>query len=259
MIVDNGSTDATQAIAERLVATNPRIDYIRHDQHVPVNASYSRAFAEANGKYTKLVGVDDLLYPRCLELMVGLAEEHQLGIVGSKRQHGDVVDLDGLPETIANGREVLRQSLLGRLHIMGSPSSLLFRTELIERRQPFFDPTFARHADTEAAYWTLTHSDFGHVKTVLTYTNYAGESVYSDRLLSYYPEHLRMIARYGPRVFNFRRYREHFRNECVGYGLLLVRAQKTPEFVDFHRQALDLLAGESRRAARAAKLLRCLI
>jgi glycosyltransferase involved in cell wall biosynthesis len=73
IISDNGSTDATGQIAQRYVAQDPRVRYIRH----PVNrgSSYNHNFVieQARGEFFKWVSDDDLYAPdllqRCIDAL----------------------------------------------------------------------------------------------------------------------------------------------------------------------------------------------
>src|SRR5262249_5460520 len=197
LIVDNCSTDATREIAERYAAADGRIRYERHDEYVDVIASHNRAFdaLDPRSVYCKIVSGDDWLYPECLERMVAVADGNpQVGLVSAYCLAGTFIDLVGLPysRSVVPGGEILSQSLLGGPYVTGTPTSVLIRSELIRARRPFYDPTL-RHADTEAAYWTFTQSDFALVHQVLTYTRIEpnGETPTSQLLSSYKPENLR--------------------------------------------------------------------
>jgi hypothetical protein len=154
-------------------------------------------------------------------LQVGLAETTGADVVGAYRQvDRNDVDLTGLDGDLTDSLSVLRRSLLGELHVIGSPIALLLRTSLIRKRNPFYDPSF-RHADTEAGYWALTQSDFAQVREVVIFERYAGESVQSSHKASFIPEHLRMFIRYGPQTFEHDGYRRQLRKALRGYWLFL--------------------------------------
>ena len=125
--------------------------------------------------YCKVLGADDWLFPECLAKMVEVAEGNPaVGVVGGYRLNGRQVDLDGYPywQPTQPGREVITADLRSSLPLLGTPSALLLRCELMRHRTPFYDPTF-RHADTEAAYWALSRSDYGLVHQVVTYNREA--------------------------------------------------------------------------------------
>jgi glycosyltransferase involved in cell wall biosynthesis len=256
-IVDNCSDDGTLEIAERYAAVDSRIRYERHNDYVGVIESHNRAFEtmDPRSTYCKVLGSDDWLYPECLERMVALADASpDVGVVSAYCLAGATVDLVGLPywKTTVTGIEILRQSLMGGPYVTGSPTSVLIRSGLVRARQPFYDSSF-RHADTEAAYWALTRSNFGLVHQVLTYTRLPGdgETSTSERLGSYAPENLRMLLRYGPDALDKTEYRGRLRHELDRYVKWHIKQTLKPSrrrdasFQAYHRNASELIAAEA--------------
>lgn len=256
VITDNASSDGGPDIVKSFAARDRRIRYVRFDEFADVITSYNRAFdaVGAHSAYTKVVGADDRLEPDCLTRMVELAEQHpNVGLVSAYRLDEDALDLVGVPRdlSVVDGRQILRQSLRGGPYVTGSATSVLVRSELVRQRRPFYDATF-RHADTEAAYWALTRSDFGFVHEVLTFTRRppAGETQTATRLGSYWPENIRMLIRYGPEVFTPREYRRRLRHELRAYMWLHVKRRMKPSgrrddrFHTFHSREIDLIRSE---------------
>ncbi|HZR91921.1 MAG TPA: glycosyltransferase family A protein [Gaiellaceae bacterium] len=276
VIVDNCSSDRTPEIARSYARRDERIRYLRHDEFVEVVASYNRAFrvaAASEGSFCKLLGADDWLYPECLERMVDLAERHpSVGLVTAYRVKNGKVDLADLPPGVdfAPGHEVLAASLLRRISVIGSPTSILLRSDLVRRRDPFYDESF-RHADTEAAYWVLTQSDFALVHRVVTFSRSSerSQSSISTGLNSHRAERVRMVLRYGPGCLSRRDYRRQLRRELAQYVYWHVKQRAKPSrrsdhaFQDFHRRAVELIRAEGsddadvrRATALVARLLR---
>jgi glycosyltransferase involved in cell wall biosynthesis len=274
LIVDNCSTDATREIAERYAAADGRISYERHDEYVDVIASHNRAFdaLDPRSVYCKVVSGDDWLYPECLERMVAVADSNpHVGLVSAYRLAGTFIDLVGLPysRSVVPGAEILRQSLLGGPYVTGTPTSVLIRSELIRVRRPFYDPTF-RHADTEAAYWTFTQSDFALIHQVLTYTRIEpnGETPISQQLSSYQPENLRMLIRYGSATLPEAEYHRQLRLELRRYvkwhlkQALKPSRRRDEKFRAYHRRAAGLIAAEANgdgAVHRAMRVVRTLV
>ncbi len=257
VIMDNCSDDRTREVAEQFAAADERIRYERQAEFVDMVANHNRAFRAISpeSRYCKVVQADDWLYSECLERMLDLAESSpNVGVVGAYRLAGDTVDLVGVPywKSVVPGTEILRQSLLGGPYVTGSPTSVLLRSELIREREPFYDPSF-RHADTEAAYWALTRSDFGVVHQVLTFSRQRpdGETPVSLRVNSYYPENLRMLIRYGPGVLSEAEYRRQLRVELRRYVWWQAKQTLRPsrlrdkEFQTYQRSAVDKIAAEA--------------
>jgi hypothetical protein len=149
-----------------------------------------------------MVHADDWLFPECLAQMVALAERHpSVGIVGAYRLVGKWVDSDGLPypSTVVPGREICRATLLGGPYVFGSPTSLMFRSEVIRGRDAFYDEANIA-ADTEACFEVLQDWDFGFVHQVLTYTRRHAEarSSFAERFNTYILGDLAFLKKYGP-------------------------------------------------------------
>jgi glycosyltransferase involved in cell wall biosynthesis len=204
VIVDNCSTDGSSEIAERYAKEDPRIR-VHHSEEFrgPIqNWNHALRQISPGSKYCKVVHADDVLFPECLERMVALADEHpSVGVVGAYRLAGDRVDLDVLPysTSVVSGHAICRHSLLGGRYVFGSPTSLLIRSSLIREREAFYNEAHL-HADTEACYEVLQHSDFGFVHQVLTYTRKHNASITSAvrRANTWLPDHTSMLVKYGP-------------------------------------------------------------
>lgn len=257
-VIDNRSDDATPEIVERFARDDSRVVLVRHEDFVDAAENHNRAFRaiDSDCAYVKVAQADDLLFPECLERMVGLAlAEPSVGVVGGYRLRQSTVELVGLPfpQSFATGRAILRQSLLGGPYVTGSPTSILLRADLVRRRDPFYDRGF-EHCDTDAAYWALTHSDFALVHGVMTYSRrQAGSRIsWSTRVGTFAPENIRMLLKYGTDVLTPREFRRRLRYELAGYVKFHAKQRLKPsrwrdtDFHRFHRRMARLLEQESR-------------
>ncbi len=184
-IVDNCSTDRSLEIARSYASADQRIRIVENERFLPqisnINRSLSLVSREA--KYVKIVFADDWIFPRCLEEMVAVAEAYpEVGIVSSYCLEETRVTGTGLayPSTVVSGREVGRRSLLDWLFVFGSPNNLLYRADVLWKRQPVFSET-SLHEDTEACYEILLEHDLGFVHQVLTFTRRSNESLTNAR------------------------------------------------------------------------------
>src|SRR5262249_24460413 len=126
--------------------------------------------APGYAKYCKVVSADDWITPDCIGKMVELAEAHpSVGIVGCYQRSGAAIKWQGLPDSVQvlAGRDAARLALLERIHFFGTPSSVLYRADLVRMREAFF-PHPRSHADTSAVYEVLEHSDLGFLHEVLS-------------------------------------------------------------------------------------------
>ncbi|RKZ05526.1 hypothetical protein DRQ32_12350 [bacterium] len=153
--------------------------------------------------WTKMIFADDWLFPNCLERMVEAGEARaSIGIVSSYRLDDRSVNCDGLPfpSRFVPGRDIARASLVDNLYVAGSPSTLLYRSDVVRARQPFY-PSGAWHEDTEIFLEILKEHDFGFVHEVLSFTRRENESL-TTALRQYDPEHrldkLIVTMKFGP-------------------------------------------------------------
>jgi len=73
VIADNGSTDGTAEIAQKVVAADSRFRYLPRGQNIGLVPNYNRLFAETGGEYFAWHDSDDLtdpdFYRACVELL----------------------------------------------------------------------------------------------------------------------------------------------------------------------------------------------
>src|SRR5205823_5414622 len=140
------------------------------------NIAFRQIYPES--KYCKMVHADDWLFPECIAQMVDVAEtDSTVGIVGAYGLNGSRVSWHGLPytSTVVPGAEICRRTLLENLYVFGTPTSLLFRSDLIGSREKFYNESNI-HADKEACFDLMQNANFGLVHQVLTFTRQHDEA-----------------------------------------------------------------------------------
>ena len=204
ILVDNCSTDQTVAIATAYPARDPRIRVHVCASFVQVIESYNRAFRQISphSKYCKVLAGDDWLYPECIEKMVRIAEEFSnVAIVGAYSCRGELVVWDGLlkDRRVGTGHEVCRAYLKGERYVFGTPTSLLYKSNIVRSRPAFFNESNL-HADSEVCLEVLENADFGFVNEVLTFLRVRDDSltVYAQKYNTYLPYGLYILTKYGP-------------------------------------------------------------
>lgn len=180
-IVNNCSTDRSLEIARDYAAKDPRIRVRDNKQFLDMIANHNVAIQQISpaSKYCKMVLGDDLIFPRCLQAMVAVGEAYpSVGIVSAYEQAGQQVRITGLPESqsLVTGREACRLFLLEKLLLFGSQNSVLYRADLVRRRNPFFVET-EMYADFEVCFALLRSSDLGFVHEILTFSRPRAGSV----------------------------------------------------------------------------------
>lgn len=231
VIVNNCSTDRTLEIAERYAKKESRIRICNNESMLDALPNHNHALRQisADSKYCKVLQADDWLFPECISRMVEVAEQHpSVRIVGSYRLDEDKVNLDGLPypSTVVSGRDVCRWHLLalGKLYVFGSPTSLLICSDLVRKRENFYNETHME-ADKEVCFDLLQECDFGFVHQVLTFTRRHNESrsSFARKLNTLKLGRIRILKRCGPIFLSGKEYSRTLKLELDYYHEFLAR------------------------------------
>jgi glycosyltransferase involved in cell wall biosynthesis len=278
IIYDNVSTDGSGRIADRLAAKDPRVRVVHATEFVDATANQNRALRaiDANCQYLKIVHADDWLYPECLERMVDIAEAHpSVGVVSAFRLVGTHVEHQSpvpYPSVVMPGHDMVRWEMLGpkgSQWATGSESSVLFRADLTQKVEQFYDPT-VWHCDTDTVYRVLMDSDFGFAQQILTCSRRltGGLTPFAYRVWSFISRDGRLLIRYGPRLLTPGAYRAEIRKWLFEYGRWLVKQYVKPsrwfhdEFFTFHHREVELMlqeVGSDRETRRVLELYRELL
>ena len=153
-IVNNCSTDRSLAIAESYAKKDRRIHVHTNGRFVSAIENHNGAFAlvPRDSRYCKVVSADDWIMPDCVGKMVNFADAHpNVGIVGCYQRSEDTVKWRGVdPATsVMSGREACRLGLVKSIHVFGTPTSVLYRADLLRIRTSFF-PHPRSYADCSA-------------------------------------------------------------------------------------------------------------
>src|SRR4029077_184371 len=202
------------------------------------------------------------LMPCALRKMVQFAMEHPtVGIVGSYQQSKDGIKWKGLAEdvTVVSGREACRMHLLNRVYVFGSPTSVLYRSDLIRRTASFF-PHFQPHADTSACFGCLRDCDFGFVHEVLSKERVHDAQISSRvrKLEAGTPELLDLVDQYGPFYLTEDELLKRREEAVAAYYVMLGRAalkMAGRAFWQFHKRKLDELGYPLNRRRLLAEVI----
>lgn len=147
IVVDDGSTDETAAIADWYAQRDPRIRVIRQSNH-GIAAARNVAIAHARGRFFALLDSDDLWFPRYLEEQVAILQRHPDVAVLSANAISLGGGLDGQPLLGGSRRGALRKVSLATLVRAEDSLSILavFRREVVDAIGPF-DVTLRRSED----------------------------------------------------------------------------------------------------------------
>jgi glycosyltransferase involved in cell wall biosynthesis len=251
VLVDNCSTDRSTEIAQQYARDYPaKIRVVRTESFLSQvqNYNFTLTCISPSSKYCKMVQADDWLFAECISRMVEMAETHpSVGVVAAYRLERNEVSLSGLPYSskAVSGRDACRLYLLNETYLFGSPTSVLFRAQIIRSRVPFFEERYAPFEDGHVCFDLLGVWDFGFVHQVLTYSRWDNHGIMS-RVLEFGPGpflHLSMLVAHGRDFLTSKEYSRRLRQVERSYFLDLTMCAcalrpKPKEFWDFHRQGL---------------------
>jgi glycosyltransferase involved in cell wall biosynthesis len=130
LFVDDGSTDKSFAILERLQLADPRLRVIRFRRNFGQTAAFSAGFAHARGRLIVTSDGDLQNDPRDIPMLVKKLEEEQLDIVcGWRRNRKDAFVSRLVPSFFANG--LISWATGVKLHDYGC-SLKVFRAEVVK-------------------------------------------------------------------------------------------------------------------------------
>jgi glycosyltransferase involved in cell wall biosynthesis len=261
LIVNNASTDRSGEIIAEFAGKDRRIRVIETGKLLSQLENFNFALGQCSpgAKYVKMVQADDWIFAGCLTEMVALAEAYpNIGMVSSYRFREASVQGLGLHPTrsVASGHEICRKHLIDRVFMFGSPTTVLYRADIVRDRKPFFKEG-RLHADTEASYEIVLNSDFGFVHQLLSFSRMQEASI-SGAVKDFAPDEL-------DRLISVKLYAHLYltREECettttgavaeyydaLARGALLGAGS---EFWNYHRDGLGTI-GETIDQARVAK------
>ncbi|SRR6266446_3527033 len=141
IVVDDGSTDDTPAVA----ATLPAARYIRQD-HAGLSAARNSGWRASRGRYVSFLDADDRFLPQALQVGVTCAVMHPDAAFVS----GHYVDIDASGLRIPRRHQPCATSNhyeeLLRSNYIGMHATVLYRREALERLGGF-DPSLAAGED----------------------------------------------------------------------------------------------------------------
>lgn len=171
-VVDNASTDDSMHSLSGV--SDPRLNLVTFDEHVPMVESWSRALLQADRPFVKLLPADDRIHPSCLRIQSEVAVRTGAAVVSSRRR---VVTASGRSIGMTRGLEglsgegphdvtaVFNACVSSGTNVLGEPAACLLRTEDVHASLP----------------WTTNHPYAVDVDQYFTILNSTGGSAYVTR------------------------------------------------------------------------------
>src|SRR6185295_5011934 len=209
VVLDNCSTDGSYEIAKDFARKDARIRVERNSQVLSQPRNYNRALELilTQSTYCKMVQADDWIYRNCLrEMVTAAALDPEVAIVSAYqsagtekvRGHGFAAGGWNRTVTIRPGMETCRRYLLDRQYMFGTPTSVLYRSDIVRARNPFFFEN-SYHEDSEVCFEILRTYKFAFVHQVLSETRVDNDSL-STRVRGHEPDILHefiILHKYG--------------------------------------------------------------
>lgn len=229
IVVDDASTDDTDALLAELAARDPRVRSFRQPEPAGAPRARNRALDEARGRFVAFLDDDDRWLPAKLERQVAfLHSRPELVLAGC---HYRVDEGGGRPVDYRGPAEFTRDDLLWANYLRSASNAVVVPDRLPEPVR--FDPEFPAYQDWD---FYLQCSRFGPVAVV---PEVLGEYVVHDE-----PERLT----------------NQLAKRLEGHELLLGRHgdAMSPACLAYHRARMRILASTSRgeKMRLAPKLLR---
>lgn len=129
IIVDDCSTDKTLDIAYGFSRKYSNVKVYVNEKNLGDYPNRNKAAFYANGKYLKYLDSDDIMYPHCLEVMVGAMEKFQEAVIGISQNLAE--DIKPYP-ILLSPLEAYTEQYFTRNILLYGPTGSIFR------REPFF-------------------------------------------------------------------------------------------------------------------------
>jgi glycosyltransferase involved in cell wall biosynthesis len=146
IIIDDGSTDETAVVMNRLFETDQRIRLF-FSEHAGIVASLNLGISEAAGKYIARMDADDVMYPERIEKQIESLEKNQdIGLVSCLVEHGgNAKSQEGYATYVHWINSITAPEEISLNRFVESPiahPSVMFRKELAEKHGDYRDGDF---------------------------------------------------------------------------------------------------------------------
>jgi len=249
IIVNNCSTDSSLEIAKHFEKLDNRIIVYTNDRFLGMLENHNNSLKAISllSKYCKMVLGDDLIFRDCIGKMVEVAEsDPAVGIVSSYRLWNEKISGTGLlignhpvENNVYNGKDICRRHLLkGDIELFGSQTTLLYRSDIIRKKAPFFNES-CFFADAEVCYEILKNNKFGFVNQILSFSRIQNDTAFSPILMfgPELPSKLGLLIRFGEHYLNKEEYKIRYNKILDEYYKYLgwkYFTNRNKEFLEFH-------------------------
>ena len=170
IVIDNCSTDDTQAVVAQYLLRDTRCKYICNERNIGLGGNLNRCLELASGKYIKILLADDFLEPTCLEKSVQALDDHPNAAMLTCARL--ITDQQFRPLTVAAyskksaviiGRKAIKNCFF-KGNLIGEPTAVIFRKEFIRRG---FNLKYKQVIDLEMWFYLLEQGDLVFLSEIL--------------------------------------------------------------------------------------------
>jgi glycosyltransferase involved in cell wall biosynthesis len=137
IICDDKSSDRTIEIINDF--KDSRIKFIQNENNLGAGGNWNKTLSIASGKYIKLMGADDILFPDCIKEQVNILENPAHADIVLVTSDKEVIDETG--KTVLqrkspwhgtiNGLAAIKKCIRSGTNIIGEPVSGLYRKDIL--------------------------------------------------------------------------------------------------------------------------------
>lgn len=147
IVSDDRSSDNTVSVARCF--SDPRIRLFENKANLGIGGNWNQALSHATGKYIKLMGADDLIYPECMQRQVEVLENPAHANVVLAVCNTDIVNPSGkvvmrrrfrFGHGLATGKKLIGKCVRWGTNYVGEPVVGLFKREVLAR-SGLYDPS----------------------------------------------------------------------------------------------------------------------
>ena len=166
--VDDKSLDQSMAVLLEYAEKDPRVKVWENEKNLGMAENWNKALRLTSGKYIKVMGCDDIIYPACLEKQAAILDAHNDVALVTCPSHvinsqGQIlltrfplsVKPHGKPYIFSFER-LLSESIRLSRNITGEPALIMFRRKDVVRCG-LFDHSYRYATDLE--YWVRLAAD----------------------------------------------------------------------------------------------------
>lgn len=166
ILVDDCSTDNTNAICRRLVEKNNRIRYIRQPENRGPSVARNSGIDSASGKYLAFVDSDDIIEKHYLRTLITAADTNEADVVWCNYYEDfatrSLTKLHHLPTHIISDKKAVGLFLSGGRAGLGSMCNKLYRRDFVESHHCRLNPNRVHGED-----WEFNLTVFRHGAKIL--------------------------------------------------------------------------------------------